>query len=61
MIKTNLLRVSEGYYGFLGEGTTDKDHFSSGSVCLVLASNPYDEDDYYWDYDVYLIALEAKK
>jgi hypothetical protein len=26
------------------------DNFSSGSVCLVLASNRYDEDDYYRDY-----------
>ena len=24
--------------------------FSSGSVCLVLASKPYDPDDYYYDY-----------
>jgi hypothetical protein len=26
------------------------DNFSSGSVCLVLASNKYDEDDYCRDY-----------
>jgi dTDP-4-dehydrorhamnose 3,5-epimerase-like enzyme len=25
------------------------DNFSSGSVCLVLASTPYDESDYYRD------------
>ena len=37
------------------------DNFSSGSVCLVLASNLYDEGDYYRDYNVYLAALEAKK
>lgn len=30
------------------------DNFSSGSVCMVLASNRYDEDDYYRDYDDYL-------
>ncbi|MBB3047304.1 dTDP-4-dehydrorhamnose 3,5-epimerase-like enzyme [Litorivivens lipolytica] len=30
------------------------DNFSSGSVCLVLASNLYDEDDYYRDYDKFL-------
>ena len=33
------------------------DNFSSGSVCLVLASHPYEEDDYYRDYDDYLHAL----
>ena len=26
------------------------ENFSSGSVCMVLASNPYDEGDYYRDY-----------
>jgi WxcM-like, C-terminal len=26
------------------------DNFSSGSVCMVLASNTYDADDYYRDY-----------
>jgi hypothetical protein len=30
------------------------DNFSSGSVCLVLASNKYDEDDYFRDYAEYL-------
>ncbi len=32
------------------------DNFSSGSVCMVLASNRYDEDDYYRDYDAFLAA-----
>lgn len=32
------------------------DNFSSGSVCMVLASNRYDEADYYRDYDEYLRA-----
>jgi hypothetical protein len=36
-------------------------NFSSGSVCMVLASNPYDEEDYYRDYNAYLAALQAKK
>lgn len=26
------------------------DNFSSGSVCMVLASNRYEEEDYYRDY-----------
>jgi dTDP-4-dehydrorhamnose 3,5-epimerase-like enzyme len=33
------------------------DNFSSGSVCLVLASNLYDEEDYYRNYDEYRAAL----
>lgn len=32
------------------------DNFSSGSVCLVLASNIYDEADYYREYDDYICA-----
>lgn len=30
------------------------DDFSSGAVCLVLASEHYDEDDYIYDYDEFL-------
>lgn len=30
------------------------DNFSSGSVCMVLASNIYDESDYYRNYNDYL-------
>ena len=33
------------------------DNFSSGSVCLALASELYDADDYYRDYNEYLRAL----
>ena len=32
------------------------DNFSSGSVCLVLASNHFDEADYYRDYAAFLSA-----
>lgn len=33
------------------------DNFSSGSVCMVLASNKYDESDYYRDYSEFKSAL----
>jgi dTDP-4-dehydrorhamnose 3,5-epimerase-like enzyme len=33
------------------------DNFSSGSVCMVLASNHYDEADYYRDHGEYMRAL----
>jgi hypothetical protein len=29
-------------------------NFSSGSVCMVLASNKYDESDYYRDYKTFM-------
>ena len=31
-------------------------NFSSGSVCLVLASRPYEADDYLYDYDEFATA-----
>lgn len=33
------------------------DNFSSGSVCMVLASNLYDEDDYYREYSAFKAAV----
>lgn len=33
------------------------DNFSSGSVCMVLASNQYDENDYFREYDDFIQAL----
>ena len=30
------------------------DDFSSGAVCMVLASELYEEDDYIYDYDEFL-------
>lgn len=37
------------------------DNFSSGSVCLVLASNIYEESDYYRNYEEYLLALKRMR
>ncbi len=34
------------------------DNFSSGSVCMVLASNIYEESDYYRDYNEYLAVIK---
>ncbi len=34
-------------------------NFSSGSVCLVLASARYDESDYYRDYDDFIAAVRT--
>jgi len=34
----------------------EMDNFSQGAVCMVLASHPYDEADYYRDYDDFLAA-----
>ena len=36
------------------------DNFSSGSVCMVLASEFYSEEDYYREYDEFLRAVRGK-
>ena len=36
------------------------DNFSSGSVCLVLASTYYEESDYYRNYDEFIEAVRIK-
>jgi dTDP-4-dehydrorhamnose 3,5-epimerase-like enzyme len=37
------------------------DNFSSGSVCMVLASAYYDASDYFYDYEDFLEAVKARK
>ncbi|MCC9656517.1 sugar 3,4-ketoisomerase [Rhodopirellula halodulae] len=39
----------------------EMDNFSSGCVCMVLASNRYDESDYYRDYSDFKKAAENNK
>lgn len=36
-------------------------NFSSGSVCLVMASERYDEEDYYRDYASFIEAVRTSK
>jgi hypothetical protein len=59
---TERLHLNRSYYG-LYVGTMvwrEIDNFSSGSVCMVLASTLYDEADYYRDYDAFLRAVKGK-
>jgi dTDP-4-dehydrorhamnose 3,5-epimerase-like enzyme len=37
------------------------DNFSSGSVCMVLASDYYDESDYFRDYEEFLQATKGRR
>ncbi len=36
------------------------ENFSSGAVCLVLASEIYEEEDYIRDYDAFLLSKNSK-
>ncbi|SFO96646.1 WxcM-like, C-terminal [Prevotella sp. tf2-5] len=48
--------LNHPYQGLLIETNTWRtlDDFSSGAVCLVLASELYEEDDYIYDYEDFL-------
>ncbi len=48
--------LNHPYQGLLIETNTWRtlDDFSSGAVCLVLASELYEEDDYIYDYEEFL-------
>lgn len=48
--------LNHPYQGLLVNTDTWRtlEDFSSGSVCLVLAEDPFDEDDYIREYDDYL-------
>jgi hypothetical protein len=37
------------------------ENFSSGAVCLVLASLPFDEEDYFRDYDEFIKYLKSSE
>jgi len=51
--------LNRSYYGLYVDTMIwrEIDNFSSGSVCLTLASEFYDEADYYRNYDLFLRAV----
>lgn len=53
--------LNRSYYGLYIPKMVwrELENFSSGSVCLVLASEIYDESDYYRDYDEFLKAVKT--
>jgi hypothetical protein len=57
--ETKRFHLNRSYYGLYVPTMLwrELDNFSSGAVCMVLASNVYDEKDYYREYDEYLKAV----
>ena len=55
--------LNHPWQGLLIETNTWRtlEDFSSGAVCLVLASNTYEEDDYIYDYDEFLNYVGCSK
>ncbi len=55
--------LNHPYQGLLVDTDTWRtlDDFSSGAVCLVLASEPFSEEDYIRDFDDFLAYIKAKR
>lgn len=55
--------LNHPYQGLIVETNTWRtlDDFSSGAVCLVLASELYEEEDYIYDYDEFINYVNSSK
>jgi hypothetical protein len=55
--------LNRSYHGLLVPRLVwrELDNFSSGGVCLVLASAHYEEDDYYREYGAFKAAADAER
>ncbi|WP_320006651.1 sugar 3,4-ketoisomerase [Maridesulfovibrio sp.] len=55
--------LNRSYYGLYIPTMTwrELENFSSGSVCLVLASEYYDPSDYYYSYDEFIKAVKENE
>jgi len=58
-----VFHLNRSYYGLYIPPMIwrDLDNFSSGAVCMVLASDVYDEADYFRDYDTFLAAARGTR
>lgn len=56
-------QLNRSYYGLYVPPLVwrEIDNFSSNSVCVVLASEAYDESDYYRDYEDFLTAVKGAR
>ena len=56
-------QLNRSYYGLYVPPLVwrEIDNFSSNSVCVVLASETYDESDYYRDYEDFLAAVKGER
>jgi dTDP-4-dehydrorhamnose 3,5-epimerase-like enzyme len=54
--------LNRSYYGLFVPRMVwrELENFSSGSVCLVIASEPYEESDYYRDYQEFVKAVRVQ-
>lgn len=62
-INKRVITLNRPYFGLLipPEIWSAEQEFASGSVCLVLTDNAYDESDYIHDYDEFLKFKKCKE
>lgn len=60
-VERRRIHLNRSHYGLYVTPLTwrELDNFSSNSVCLVLASEPYDESGYFRDYQAFVAALRG--
>lgn len=60
--KKKTVTLNRAYYGLYVPKMIwrELENFSSGGICLVLASMPYGEDDYIRDYDEFFTVKRGK-
>jgi len=56
------VHLDRSFYGLYISPMTWREinNFSSGSVCVVMASDYYDIEDYYYNYDEFLAAVKKQ-
>jgi dTDP-4-dehydrorhamnose 3,5-epimerase-like enzyme len=61
--KKKTVRLDRAYFGLYIPNMIwrELENFSSGGICLVLASLSYDESDYYRNYDEFVNAVRCRK
>lgn len=61
-LRKRSFHMNRSYYGLYVPKMMwrEIDNFSSGAVCMVLASDYYDEADYFRDYEQFLKAVDSK-
>lgn len=61
--KKQTVSLNRSYYGLFMRNMVwrELDNFSSGAICLVLASRCYDESDYIRDYTDFIKAVRAEE
>ncbi len=62
-VRSQTFSLNRSYYGLYVRSMVWRviDNFSSGAVCLVLASLPYDESDYYRNHDDFMAQVRTEK